>query len=74
VTNDPAPAASPGVVLVTGAGGGLGRAFALGFADRGYAVAVADIDAAGAAETARLVEERGARAWHGRLDVTSVAS
>ena len=74
MTNDPAPAASPGVVLVTGAGGGLGRAFALGFTDRGYAVAVADIDAAGAAETARLVEERGARAWHGRLDVTSVAS
>ncbi|WP_449282754.1 SDR family NAD(P)-dependent oxidoreductase [Leucobacter sp.] len=74
MTHDPAPPAEPAVVLVTGAGGGLGRAFALGFADRGYAVAVADIDADGAAETARLVEECGSRAWHGRLDVTSVTS
>ena len=68
------PGAAPGTVLVTGAAGGLGRSFALGFAGRGYAVAVADIDEAGAAETARLVEAEGARAWHGRLDVTSVES
>ncbi|MGI5491179.1 SDR family NAD(P)-dependent oxidoreductase [Microtetraspora malaysiensis] len=61
-------------VLVTGAAGGLGRAFALGFAAHGYAVAVADIDAAGAEETARLVKEAGAAAWHGHVDVTSVDS
>lgn len=61
-------------VLVTGAAGGLGRSFALGFANRGYSVAVADIDAVGAAETAKLVEEAGASAWHGRLDVTSLES
>ncbi|XPP27346.1 MAG: SDR family NAD(P)-dependent oxidoreductase [Leucobacter sp.] len=67
-------AAADRTVLVTGAAGGLGRSFALGFANRGYAVAVADIDEAGAAETARLVEAAGARAWHGRLDVTSVES
>lgn len=58
-------------VLVTGAAGGLGRSFALGFADRGYRVAVADIDVAGAEETARLAEKLGAQAWSGRLDVTS---
>ncbi|MEV6140640.1 SDR family oxidoreductase [Nocardia sp. NPDC051990] len=57
-------------VLVTGAAGGLGRAFALGFADRGYRVAVADLDADGAAETARLIEKIGVDAWHGRVDVT----
>jgi NAD(P)-dependent dehydrogenase (short-subunit alcohol dehydrogenase family) len=61
-------------VLVTGAAGGLGRSFALGFADRGYRVAVADIDAAGAEETARLVEKTGAQAWHGRVDVTLAES
>ncbi len=57
-------------VLVTGAAGGLGRAFALGFAGRGYRVAVADLDTDGAEETARLVKDTGAEAWHGRVDVT----
>jgi NAD(P)-dependent dehydrogenase (short-subunit alcohol dehydrogenase family) len=61
-------------VLVTGAGGGLGRAFALGFAARGYRVAVADIDADGADETARLVKDTGAEAWAGHVDVTDPAS
>lgn len=61
-------------VLVTGAAGGLGRSFALGFAERGYAVAVADIDEAGAAGTAELVRAQGASVWHGGLDVTSVES
>ena len=66
-SDSPSPART---VLVTGAAGGLGRAFALGFADRGYRVAVADLDADGAAQTARLVQEAGSEAWHGRLDVT----
>jgi NAD(P)-dependent dehydrogenase (short-subunit alcohol dehydrogenase family) len=61
-------------VLVTGAAGGLGRGFALGFAGRGYRVAVADIDASGAEETARLVEKQGAAAWSGPVDVTSPES
>lgn len=61
-------------VLITGAAGGLGRAFALGFAARGYAVAVADVDVPGAQETARLVQELGGSAWHGHADVTSKES
>ena len=61
-------------VLVTGAAGGLGRSFALGFAGRGYRVAVADIDEGGAEETARLVEKHGAAAWSGRVDVTAPES
>lgn len=61
-------------VLVTGAAGGLGRAFALGFAARGHRVAVADLNEAGAAETAELVRQQGAEAWSGALDVTSADS
>jgi NAD(P)-dependent dehydrogenase (short-subunit alcohol dehydrogenase family) len=61
-------------VLVTGAAGGLGRAFALGFAGRGYRVAVADVDGAGAAQTAKLVADAGAEVWSGVLDVASPAS
>ena len=45
-------AASGRTVLITGAAGGLGRAFALGFAGRGYRVAVADINLEGAEQTA----------------------
>ena len=40
--------------LVTGAATGLGREIALGLAQDGYAVALADIDAEGLAETLRL--------------------
>lgn len=61
-------------VLVTGAAGGLGRAFALGFASRGYRVAVADLDVAGVEETGRLLKEAGAESWTGRVDVTSVSA
>ncbi|SDN99144.1 NAD(P)-dependent dehydrogenase, short-chain alcohol dehydrogenase family [Klenkia soli] len=72
--SSPDTGAAGRTVLVTGAAGGLGRAFALGFADRGYRVAVADVQAEGVAETADLVRGRGAAAWHGRLDVTDPAS
>ncbi len=65
---------SPRTVLITGAAGGLGREFALGFAGRGHRVAVADIDGAGVKETAELVEHEGAAAWYGEVDVTGVAS
>ena len=43
------------VIAVTGAGSGIGRALALGLARRGATVALADKDAAGLSETARLL-------------------
>jgi NAD(P)-dependent dehydrogenase (short-subunit alcohol dehydrogenase family) len=61
-------------VLVTGAAGGLGRSFALGFAGRGYRVAVADIAVDGLKETRTLLEDAGAETWAGEVDVTSPES
>ncbi|WP_199553491.1 SDR family NAD(P)-dependent oxidoreductase [Sandaracinobacteroides hominis] len=43
------------VIAVTGAGSGIGRSLALGLARRGSTVAMADKDAAGLAETARML-------------------
>lgn len=48
--------------VITGAGGGLGRAIALELANHGGSVVVSDIDAEGAEETAELLRARGAKA------------
>ena len=61
------------VVLVTGAGKGIGRAFALGFAREGALVVAADLDGANAAETARLVEAADGRALGLPVDVSVAA-
>ncbi len=50
------------VVIVTGAGGGIGRATALRFANEGASVVVSDMDEAGAHETVRLIQEGGGKA------------
>ena len=47
------------VAIVTGAGSGIGRAVAQMMAARGGAVAVMDLDANSAAETARLIVAAG---------------
>jgi NAD(P)-dependent dehydrogenase (short-subunit alcohol dehydrogenase family) len=57
------------VVLITGAGGGLGRAFSLAFAEAGSNVVAADIDEAAAGETASLVDGLAVR-----VDVSDGAS
>jgi NAD(P)-dependent dehydrogenase (short-subunit alcohol dehydrogenase family) len=64
------------VAVVTGGGSGMGQATALRLAEAGAAVAVADIVAAKAQETADLIAERssGARALPLTVDVTDPAS
>jgi len=59
---------------VTGAAGGLGRAFSLGFARNGVAVVAADIDMEGARETVELIRAEGDEAVAADVDVTSEAS
>jgi len=61
-------------VLVTGAAGGLGRAYALGFAAEGGAVIVADINAQGLAETAAMVADAGGSAEVITVDMGDEAS
>ena len=62
------------VVIVTGAAGGLGRAFAEGFAAAGAKVVAADIAAAGAEATAARIRATGADAISVRADVTELRS
>ncbi|MGH2926924.1 MAG: SDR family NAD(P)-dependent oxidoreductase [Streptosporangiaceae bacterium] len=57
-------------VVVTGAGQGLGRGIALSLAARAGRVVALDVNAAGVAETARLIELAGGSAWSARMDVT----
>ncbi|KPF65483.1 short-chain dehydrogenase [alpha proteobacterium AAP81b] len=56
------------VIAITGAGSGIGRALALDLADKGAVLALADKDAAGLAETKRLLGNRPASITP--LDVT----
>ncbi len=50
------------IAIVTGAGSGLGRSIAMGLARAGAMVALADIDAAGAAQTAEQILDQMPRA------------
>jgi len=59
------------VALVTGAASGLGKAISLGFADYGADVAAADMDVAGASETAKAAQAIGRRSMALEADVRS---
>ncbi|WP_432791306.1 SDR family oxidoreductase [Brevibacterium sp. K11IcPPYGO002] len=60
----------PRTVLITGAAGGLGRAFAEGFAADGDRVIVADINLAGAEDTATALRAASVEALACEVDVT----
>jgi NAD(P)-dependent dehydrogenase (short-subunit alcohol dehydrogenase family) len=59
------------VVIVTGAGGGIGRSIAGHFGAEGAVVVVADIDPVAAEETVAAIRDAGGRADARRVDVAS---
>jgi 3-oxoacyl-[acyl-carrier protein] reductase len=62
------------IAVVTGAGSGIGRAIALGYAREGAQVAVLDVNAEAAASAAADVAAAGGKASHFTLDVTDRAA
>ena len=62
------------IAIITGAGQGIGRAYALRFADEGAWVAVADLNDANAEAVAKEIETAGGRAMAVHVDVADEAS
>ncbi len=61
-------------VIVTGAAGGLGRAFAVAFAAQGARVLACDLAEEGAQETAELCNNAGGKGFAAKVDVTNTQS
>ena len=62
------------IAVVTGAGSGIGRAIALGFAREGAQVVSADVNGETAAATAAEIAKAGGKAAHFTLDVADRAA
>ncbi|MCM3884056.1 SDR family oxidoreductase [Frankia sp. R82] len=62
------------VVVITGAGSGIGRALALGIARRGGILALSDVDERSLADTAALAKAIGTDVHTTRLDVSDRAA
>jgi 3-oxoacyl-[acyl-carrier protein] reductase len=60
------------VVIITGGAQGLGRAYALGMAEQGARVVIADINLPAAEATARDIQAKGGEALALKTDVSSV--
>jgi 2-deoxy-D-gluconate 3-dehydrogenase len=58
------------VAIVTGAGQGLGRAFAIGLAEHGARTVVVDVDAENGSDTARTISDSGGESMFVRADVS----
>ncbi len=71
---DGVPGVSGRTALVTGGGGGIGRAVTLALAEAGCAVAVGDLREDAGAQVAREVQSAGGRALALALDVTDAGS
>ena len=62
------------VAFITGAGGGLGRAFALKLAHDGWTIGISDIQEKNLLETAQLIHSSGGKAISFVFDITDKAS
>jgi len=58
------------VALITGAASGIGKAIAEAYAAAGAAVAIADLNQAGADQAAAEINAKAARRWASAMDVT----
>ena len=57
-------------VIVTGGSGGIGRAAAIGFAERGAKVAIADIKVKEGHETVKMIKDVGGEAFFSESDIS----
>jgi NAD(P)-dependent dehydrogenase (short-subunit alcohol dehydrogenase family) len=64
------PLLSSHIAAITGAGSGIGRAIALGYAREGAQVVVLDVNGDAAAETTQQILNAGGKAYQFMLDVT----